>query len=133
MNIIGSTVRLTSHSLSLSLFLFFSASFGIPECFFYFGNHIETPYVSGLSTGTPDPVCNGNSRHRGKKKGKKERKKKTLRMASKRESGRGGESEQPSITSLFTDFSTGAMWIFVITEPKAATVSFYSRFANDDF
>lgn len=33
--------------------------------FFYFGNHIETPYVPRLSQ-APD-VCNGNSRHRGKK------------------------------------------------------------------
>lgn len=112
MNIIG------SGSIDLSLFPFRYPS--ERECFFYFGNHIETPYVSGLSQ-APD-VCNGNSWHRGKKNYE-------WRWRLKRG---GGGGVQPSITSLFTDFSTGAMWIFVITEPKLPR-SVFIRDSNDDF
>lgn len=118
MNIIG------SGSIDLSLFPFQYPS--ERECFFYFGNHIETPYVSGLSQ-APD-VCNGNSWHRGKKNYE-------WRWRLKRGGGGGGGGgggEQPSITSLFTDFSTGAMWIFVITEPKLPR-SVFIRDSNDDF
>lgn len=63
-----------------------------------------------------------------KKKGKKRKKK--LRIAMEVEMGEG--EGQPSITSLFTDFSTGAMWIFVITEPKLPR-SVFIRDSNDDF
>lgn len=59
-----------SHRQPLSITLFLPSVLSVfPQLFlvflFFFGNHIETPYVPPLSQATD--VCNGNSRHRGKK------------------------------------------------------------------
>lgn len=92
----------------------------------FFGNHIETPYVSPLSQASD--VCNGNSRHRGKKlprpDGRRGRdsvggKKGGTRRRLRREEDKGmrGRHSHRSRVCL-PIFPPGAMWIFVITEPK---------------
>lgn len=108
MNIIG------SGSIDLSLFPFRYPS--ERECFFYFGNHIETPYVSGLSQ-APD-VCNGNSWHRGKKNYE-------WRWRLKR--GGGGRGAAIDHESVYRFFHRRHVDICNY-RTEAATVSFYSRF-----
>lgn len=104
----------------------FSPSFSVfLRLFLFFGNHIETPYVP-LSQ-APD-VCNGNSRHRGKKLSRPDgrrgrgsvggKKGGTRRgMGWTRGAGGGGGNSHRSRVCL-PIFPPGAMWIFVITEPK---------------
>lgn len=98
----------------------------------FFGNHIETPYVPPLSQ-APD-VCNGNSRHRGKKLPRPDGRR------GRNGFGRWGKkgwhtqglrgTQQPSITSLFTDFSAGRHVDICNYRTEAAargSRSFYSR------
>lgn len=107
--------------------------------FLFFGNHIETPYVPPLSQAAD--VCNGNSRHRGKKLPRPDGKgavsdggKKSGTRGGSAEGGRGeemGAEGQPSITSLFTDFSAGRHVDICNYRTEAAAV--FIRDLNDDF
>lgn len=104
-----------------AVYLSLSICFSYRRIFFFISEIIsKRPYVSGLSQ-SPD-VCNGNSAAPWKKKA-------ANGDGAERWAGR---EVQPSITSLFTDFSTGAMWIFVITEPKLPRPVFIPD-SNDDF
>lgn len=117
-----------------------SPSFSVfPRLFLFFGNHIETPYVP-LSQ-APD-VCNGNSRHRGKKlprpvRGRGRGSVGGKKGGTRRDEGDGGRRrtppwQQPSITSLFTDFSAGRH-VDICNYRTEAAAAVFIRDPNDDF
>lgn len=123
-----------THSVSLPFCVFLRLFLSL----FFFGNHIETPYVPPLSQAAD--VCNGNSRHRGKKLPRPDGKGAVSdggkKSGTRRGSGGGREVEtgvegQPSITSLFTDFSAGRHVDICNYRTEAAAV--FIRDLNDDF